>query len=132
MLRRPHSPASLHDDLVEAAETERRLPAAHPRKATTYWPEISHDWLAYADADAVPRLEPATARQVDRYDELLVAIIALPEEQDRRILWETANAAAFRSQVPWLKIGQRNQIDRRTAKRRYELALLALYTSLPN
>ena len=117
MLKRPHSPASLHDDLVEAAETERRLPAAHPRKATTYWPEISHDWLAYADADAVPRLEPATARQVDRYDELLVAIISLPEEQDRKILWETANAAAFRSRVPWRRIGQRNPPYKRCTRR---------------
>ena len=77
------------------------------------------------------RLEPATARQVDRYDALLIAIIALPEEQDRRILWETANAAAFRSRVPWSKIGKRNQIDRRTAKRRYELALMNLFVSLP-
>ena len=129
---RPSSPADLHDLLVEAAETERRLPRAIGRKQITWWPTIARDrdWLAYADDESQTRLEPATASQVTRYDWLLDAIMVLPNAYDRKVLWSTAYASAFRSRTPWLKISRRYNCDRRTIKRHYELALLSLFVSL--
>ena len=129
---RPSSPADLHDLLVEAAETERRMPRAVGRKQVTWWPTIARDrdWLAYADAASRTKLEPATASQVTRYDWLLDAIMVLPDDYDRKVLWSTAYASAFRSRTPWLKISRRYNCDRRTIKRHYELALLSLFVSL--
>ena len=127
------SPATLidlHARLVEGAQTERRLPAAIPRRSVTFWVETVPDWLAYADPSARQRLEPARAAEVTRYDELLDAIVQLTDEQDRRVLWLTAHMAAFRSRVPWLKISKRLNCNRHTAKRRYERALLTLFLAM--
>jgi len=133
MPRNRSSHATLHDlhlSLVEGAQTERRLPAAIPRRSVTFWVETATDWLAYADPSPRQRLEPATAAEITRYDALLDAIVQLTDEQERRVLWLTAHMAAFRSRVPWLKISKRLGCDRRTAKRRYESALLSLSFTL--
>ena len=131
MMKRPVTVEALHLLLVEASETERRLPRAHPKPSVTYWPVYQQsEWLAYADETTRQKLDPATARQVTRYDELLDSVVALVEEEDRKILWVTARMAAFRTRIPWLKIGKVFSIDRRTAKRRYESALLNLFYSL--
>ena len=130
MMKRPPTVEALHLLLVEASETERRLPRAHPKASVTYWPVYQAEWLAYADEKTRQKLDPATARQITRYDELLDTICCLEEEEDRKILWVTARMAAFRTRIPWLKIGKVFSIDRRTAKRRYETALLALFYSL--
>ena len=133
MPRNVSSPATLYDlhlSLVEGAQTERRLPAAIPRRSITFWVETATDWLAYADATPRQRLEPATAAEITRYDALLDAIVQLTDEQERRVLWLTAHMAAFRSRVPWLKISKRLNCNRHTAKRRYERALLSLYLSM--
>ena len=131
MMNRPPTVEALHLLLVEASETERRLPRAHPKPRVPYWPvDPPAAWLAYADETTRQKLDPATARQVTRYDELLDSVVALVEEEDRKILWVTARMAAFRTRIPWLKIGKVFSIDRRTAKRRYESALLNLFYSL--
>ena len=130
MMKRPVTVEALHLLLVEASETERRLPRAHPKPSVTYWPVYQAEWLAYADETTRQKLDPATARQITRYDELLDSVVALVEEEDRKILWVTARMAAFRTRIPWLKIGKVFSIDRRTAKRRYESALLSLFYSL--
>ena len=130
MMKRPPTVEALHLLLVEASETERRLPRAHPKPSVTYWPVYQAEWLAYADEKTRQKLDPATARQITRYDELLDTICCLEEEEDRKILWVTARMAAFRTRIPWLKIGKVFSIDRRTAKRRYETALLSLFYSM--
>ena len=130
MMKRPPTVEALHLLLVEASETERRLPRAHPKASVTYWPVYQAEWLAYADEKTRQKLDPATARQITRYDELLDTICCLEVEEDRKILWVTARMAAFRTRIPWLKIGKVFSIDRRTAKRRYETALLRLFYSL--
>ena len=130
MMKRPVTVEALHLLLVEASETERRLPRAHPKPSVTYWPVYQAEWLAYADEKTRQKLDPATARQITRYDELLDTICCLEEEEDRKILWVTARMAAFRTRIPWLKIGKVFSIDRRTAKRRYETALLSLFYSM--
>ena len=130
MMNRPPTVEALHLLLVEASETARRLPRAHPTPSVTYWPVYQAEWLAYADETTRQKLDPATARQITRYDELLDSVVALVEEEDRKILWVTARMAAFRTRIPWLKIGKVFSIDRRTAKRRYESALLNLFYSL--
>ena len=130
MMNRPVTVEALHLLLVEASETERRLPRAHPKPSVTYWPVYQAEWLSYADETTRQKLDPATARQITRYDELLDSVVALVEEEDRKILWVTARMAAFRTRIPWLKIGKVFSIDRRTAKRRYESALLSLFYSM--
>ena len=40
---------ALHDSLIEAAETERRMPTAWRKQKLASWPEYRADWLAYAD-----------------------------------------------------------------------------------
>lgn len=131
MMNRPVTVEALHLLIVECAETERRLPRAHPKTSVTYWPVYQAEWLAYADEKTRQKLDPATAQQITRYDQLLETVVALEEEKDRKILWQTARMAAFKNRVPWLKIGKVFGIDRRTAKRRYESALLNLFYSMP-
>ena len=131
MMKRPVTVEALHLLLIEASETERRLPRAHPKPGVTYWPVYQQsEWLAYADEKTRQKLDPATAQQITRYDQLLDTICCLQEEEDRKILWVTARMAAFRTRIPWLKIGKVFSIDRRTAKRRYETALLSLFYSM--
>jgi hypothetical protein len=130
MMKRPPTVEALHLLLVEASETERRLPRAHPKPSVTYWPVYQAEWLAYADEKTRQNLDPATAQQITRYDQLLDTICCLQEEEDRKILWVTARLSAFRTRIPWLKIGKVFSIDRRTAKRRYETALLSLFYSM--
>jgi hypothetical protein len=130
MMKRPPTVEALHLLLVEASETERRLPRAHPKPSVTYWPVYQAEWLSYADEKTRQKLDPATAQQITRYDQLLDTICCLQEEEDRKILWVTARMSAFRTRIPWLKIGKVFSIDRRTAKRRYETALLSLFYSM--
>ena len=130
MMKRPVTVEALHLLLIEASETERRLPRAHPKPSVTYWPVYQAEWLAYADEKTRQKLDPATAQQITRYDQLLDTICCLQEEEDRKILWVTARMSAFRTRIPWLKIGKVFSIDRRTAKRRYETALLSLFYSM--
>ena len=130
MMKRPPTVEALHLLLVEASETERRLPRAHPKPSVTYWPVYQAEWLSYADEKTRQKLDPATAQQITRYDQLLDTICCLQEEEDRKILWVTARLSAFRTRIPWLKIGKVFSIDRRTAKRRYETALLSLFYSM--
>ena len=117
----------LHDSLIEVAETERRLPAGRRQKLAS-WPDFKHDWLAYADEKTAVGLGKANARQIDRYDQVLDAIIKLREPDDRRLLWATAHSAAFRRRGPaWSKLAKLMHTNRRTVKQRYEEALHRMF-----
>ncbi len=126
-LSKPSSITTLHDWLIEAAETERRLPAAVPRHRGSWWPEIMPEWLAYADEATKVGLDPATSEQVTRYDVLVRQILGMHVD-DRMLLWRVAHAGAFRSRGPsWARLGREMGINRRTVKRRYESALVGLW-----
>ena len=91
----PSSIDMLHELLIEAAETERRLPAALPRYRGSWWPEALPEWLSYADETTEVKLGSATSEQVTRYDNLAKQMINVPVD-DRRLLWAVAHAGAFR------------------------------------
>ena len=122
-----YSVIQLHEWLLEAAETERRLPRALRRQDTSSWPDVLHEWLDYAQPTPLG-LAKATSVQIDRYDRVLGWVLMLPDDSDRNLLWAAAHSAAFRSRGPkWAQIARVMHINRATAKRRYEAALLALW-----
>ena len=127
MMNKTKSVETLHLLLVQAAETERRMPRGHAKPSVTYWPQYQAEWLSYADEQTHQSLGGATAQQITSYDHILQTIVELCQVEDRKILWVTARMAAFRSRMPWTKIGKALHIDRRTAKRKYEAALLNLF-----
>ena len=122
------SGVGVHDYLIEAAETERRLPAALRKQKLASWPDIQPDWLAYADSNKHNTLGKASARQIARYDEILLSIASLGSTDDRHLLWAVAHSAAFRRRGPsWLKLSKLLHCDRRTVKSRYQDALIRWY-----
>lgn len=130
MNSKPESVNALHDWILQAGETERRLPRATPAQHTTTWPDTLPDWLAYADDASVPSIGNATSEAVTRFDWLCRVLLQRPEDE-RRIIWATAHSAAFRARGPaWSRIGRLLHCDRRTAKRRYEAALIHLWYAI--
>ena len=126
-----NSIAALHDSLLEAAETERRLPPAMRKQKLASWPEYKADWLAYADEITQVGLGKATARQITDYDAMLAAIVQISAVEDRRLLWATAHSAAFRRRGPaWKKLAKLMHTNSRNVKARYEQALVRLYYCL--
>ena len=124
----PTSLTELHDCLVEAAETERRLPAALRKQKLASWVDIQPEWLAYADTNKHNTLGRASARQIARYDEILLSIATLKHTEDRLLLWRVAHSAAFKRRgPPWLKLSKLMHCDRRTVKARYQDALIRWY-----
>ena len=118
------SAAELHDLLLEAAETERRLPPALKKTPTTWWPDILPEWLSYASDATTTRLSRATAKQIDNYDLCLDIVVSVPVASDRTLLWSCAQSAAFRDRgIAWSKIGRVIHKDRRKVKSMYEQLL---------
>lgn len=117
------SPNDLHDLLVEACETERRLPPAIRRQSVTFWVDTLPEWLSYPDKVTQTKIAGATSEQISRYDDVLDFIVQL-EKPERKLLWATAHTAAFRSRPRWSKLGRLFHCNRRKAKRMYLKALL--------
>lgn len=116
---------ALHDLLLEAAETDRRLPAALRKTPGAWWPEIAHDWMAYPDSKTTTRLARATAEQVDNYDFVHEVVASVPDANDRVLLWAVAASAAFRHRGPaWTRIAKIQHTDRRRVKSVYEAVLV--------
>lgn len=121
--------APLHRLLVEAAETERKLPAAMRKVTTTYWPDYRAEWLSYADETTRVRIQATTA-QVTRYERAIKIVPLLPADQ-RRLVWAVAFSAADRKRGPaWSKLGKILGMDRKRVKRDYEDALRDLVDRL--
>tara|TARA_R100000664_G_C2710927_1_gene107785 strand:- start:415 stop:831 length:417 start_codon:yes stop_codon:yes gene_type:complete len=115
----------LHDLLLEAAETDRRLPAALRKTPGAWWPEIAHDWMAYPDATTTTRLPRATAEQISNYDFIHEVVLSVPDANDRVLLWAVAASAAFRHRGPaWTRIAKIQHTDRRRVKSVYEAVLV--------
>ena len=126
MLSKQTSAPVLHDLLIEAAETERRLPAALKKTPAAWWPDTVPEWLSYASDVTYSRLAKATPEQIDNYDFVLQVVAAVPEVEDRSLLWAVATSAAFRNRGPsWVKIAKLKHSDRHRIKSHYQVVLLS-------
>ena len=125
----------LHNFLVRAAETERRLPSAINHNLKTYWPEITGErYVDFRPDKARLTVCHATNRQIDDHAKAMEMVITgLGNKEDRRLVWAVAHSAAFRERGPkWAKIAKLAHTHRETVKRRYEKALLdVFYQQLP-
>ncbi len=120
------------DDLFsEAAETERRLPAAIRKQKMVTWPEYLSDWKSYGWDDYTPRLSPATTIQVDRFELALDMGIKHMDAEDRKLVWLVCHSGAFNERGPrWTKLARAMGSERRIVKRRYDQAIIRLYYKL--
>ena len=121
--------AELDTLFKEAAETERKLPAAIRRQKMSAWPDYVTEWSAYGyNAFEAPRLK-ATPDQITRYDKAVGLAVTKLDEEDRRLVWAVCHSAAFRERGPsWTKLARILQLnDPRIVKRRYRDALIRLY-----
>lgn len=121
--------AELDDLFLEAAETERKLPAAVIRRKTTSWPDYVRGWSSYGySVYEAPKLK-ATPDQITRYDKAFGMAVEMLDEGDRRLVWAVAHSAAYRDRGPrWSTIARILGLnDPRIVKRRYKDALVRLY-----
>jgi hypothetical protein len=121
----------LTEMFFSAAETERRLPAAHRKSSVGYWPDYPDEKAsAYGYTDAVERLAPANTKDIELY-EIAVKLTFLMPEDDRKLVWAVAHSAAFRLRGPrWGVLSRVMGIAPATAKRRFEKAILTLWSYL--
>ena len=125
MNSRQTSAPELHDLLIEAAETERRLPAALKKTPASWWPDIVQEWLAYAPDITYARLAAATPKQISDYDFVLEVVASAPKPDDRALMWAVGSTAAFRARGPsWIKIAKLRHSDRHRIKSHYRVVLL--------
>jgi hypothetical protein len=115
----------------EAAETERRLPPAYRKKVGVAWPDYPDEKAsAYGYTDVVPRLSPATTKDIEHYNIAMKLTFCMPED-DRKLVWAVAHSAAFRVRGPrWRVLSRVMGIAPSTAKRRFEKAILNLWVYL--
>lgn len=116
----------------EAAETERKLPAAIRKQKMSGWPEYPQSWKAYGYNEFQVRLPKATPTQVDNFDRALTLGIKHMDADDRRLVWAVAHSAAFRERgAKWDQIARmRGLRDGRQIKRRYMDALIRCWYNM--
>ena len=119
----------LNDLFFEAAETERKLPAAIRKQKMSGWPDYPQSWKAYGYNEFQVRLPKATPQQVDNFDRALVLGIKHMDADDRKLVWAVAHSAAFRERgAKWHQIARmRGLQDGRQIKRQYMDALIRCY-----
>jgi len=124
--------AQLNDLFFEAAETERKLPAAIRKQKMCSWPDYPQSWKAYGYSDFEPGLPRATPKQVDDFDRALSLGIKHMDADDRRLVWAVAHSAAFRERgAKWDKIARMQGLrDGRQIKRRYMDALIRTWYNM--
>jgi len=120
--------ADLHDLFLEAAMTDRRLPAAVRKQKLASWPEYPLDWHGYGWTQQGDTILRPTSKQISNYDHALRLGSGMPEN-DRRIVWAVAHSAAFRARGPqWSKLARMLGLnDPRRVKQAYQDALVRLY-----
>jgi hypothetical protein len=121
--------AQLDELLLEAAETERKMPAAMRRQKMSAWPDYPRDAMAYGyNAFQAPILK-ATPDQISRYDAVIDLVVTKLDEDDRKLVWAVAHSAAFRQRGPaWSKLARILGLhDPRVVKRKYKDVLVRLY-----
>ena len=122
----------LNDLFFEAAETERKLPAAIRRQKMCAWPDFPQSWKAYGYNEFQVRLPKATPTQVDNFDRALVLGIKHMDPDDRRLVWAVAHSAAFRERgAKWDQLARMHGLrDGRQIKRRYMDALIRCWYNM--
>ena len=122
----------LHSLIVEAAETDRRLPPAIRKQKMAAWPDVINDWHGYGwTQQGVTGIRP-TSQQIDDYDKAVGLVSRMPED-DRKLVWAVATSAAFKRRgAPWGKLARllRMGTDGRVVKRSYMDALVRLHYRL--
>lgn len=117
--------------IMEAAETERRLPPAIRKQKLASWPEYQTEWLSYGTVVYVPSLPKATTLQITKYEHTLDLLLEKCSDTDRRLLWAVAHSGAFRQRGPkWSVLARAYHQDRRTVKRNYLDALIRLHYTI--
>lgn len=121
----------LHDMLVEAAETERRLPPVIRKTKMASWPDYPLDWHGYGWSQQGEVMLKPTAEQISNMDWVVERVLKL-EQQDRQIVWAAAHSAAFRRRGPqWTRIRKILGLnDPRIVKKMYKDALIKLWYQL--
>ena len=121
----------LHELLIQAAETERRLPPAVRKAKMASWPDYPLDWHGYGWTQQGEVILRPTSEQISDMDWIVERVLKL-EEDDRRLLWAAAHSAAFRQRGPqWTRIKKILGLnDPRIVKRRYQDALIKLWYQL--
>lgn len=120
------SAIDLHNLLLAAAETERRMPPALRQARIAWWPDTLPEWLSYPSEQAYASLGAATTEQVTAYDLAVRVVCEQPKREHRQLMWAVAHSAAFRARGPaWRKLARLRHCDRRTVKKLYQEALYA-------
>ena len=122
----------LNDLFFEAAETERKLPAAIRKQKMSAWPDYPQSWKAYGYNEFQPGLPRATPQQVDDFDRALALGIKHMNAEDRKLVWAVAHSAAFRERgAKWHQLAKmRGLRDGRQIKRRYMDALIRCWYNM--
>ena len=119
----------LHDLIVSAAETDRRLPPAIRKQKMAAWPDVINDWHGYGWTQLGETVLRPTSEQIDSYDKA-IRIVLQATEEDRRLIWAVAHSAAFKARgAAWTKLARMLRLGRdgRVVKRRYLDALVRLH-----
>ena len=124
--------AELDELFMEAAETERKLPAAMRKQKMASWPDYVTEWSGYGYSSmGVTRLK-ATPEQITRLDLAVTLGLTKMDTEDRQLMWAVCHSAAFRERGPkWTKLAKILGLhDPRIVKRRYKDVLVNLYYRL--
>jgi len=117
--------------IMEAVETERRLPPAIRKQKLASWPDYKTEWLNYGYVVYMPSLPRATTLQVTKYEHTIDLLLEKCSDHDRILLWAVAHSGAFRQRGPkWSVLGRAYHQDRRTVKRNYLDALIRLHYTI--
>ena len=121
----------LHSLFLEAAETDRRLPAAIRKAKLSAWPDYPLDWHGYGWTQQGETILKPTSKQIDDFDTALRLTTMMPED-DRKLVWAVAHSAAFRQRgAQYTKIARLLGLhDPRRVKAGYQDALMRLYYKL--
>jgi hypothetical protein len=118
--------AIIHKFLLQAAETERRMPPVRNKGTVTVWPEVAAERnVDFRPDKTFVTVCRATNKQIDNHahaDDL----INLLDEEDRLLVRKVLKKACFRRVPPWHQLAKHFHCDRRTVTRRYEKALFVL------
>ena len=86
----------VHDRIVEAVDTLKRLPVPDIQRSVTRWPDFVRDSReAYGYSTVRVRLAPAAPEAISRLDETL-DWLCWPPPAAQRILWSRANGLSWR------------------------------------
>ena len=117
--------------ILEAAETDRKLPPAYRLSVKAAWVEVAPDPdLAYGYNEAEVRRGHATGAEVTRYDVVNNWLQLMPAEESK-FLWAVAESAVGRSRGPRFSlVAKVLGVHPNTVKRRWNREVLNLFSRL--